>query len=416
MTSDYYFPEKVNRIDVLVGNSHSGLLKQAARHEFSYDDVESPAISLTMARHEDKMGVIAYGSLHPVFRQNLPEGYVRRYIHEKLFRFNRNIKVNDMFLLALQMDNGVGQLNYQSEIRLPAIQDTSLSEILKWSGKEGLFPQLLEKHYLKGMLSGVQPKVLINSEKASIHQKDFIVKSFDDEFDLLTVNEFVCMSAAKHCGLNPPDFYLSENLENFVIDRFDYGESGEKIGFEDFTTLLKKGDSLDAKYTGSYETLLNAVSAFTYKNREQVELAYKYIVFNCLIGNGDAHLKNFALQYNSDLSNIRLTPPYDITHTQIYETVNNELALKLGKSKAFPDNPALVKLASAVQDCEIYQPETIINDLADGILESIHQSAQIKIFKGLKDSIEKNVLSVRGVTYNPKGFRHKKKRKFDFSE
>jgi len=414
MMSEFHLPEKVNRIDVVVGQDHAGVLKKAARHEFGYDEEYSPNISLTMTNPEDKMGVFGNDSLHAIFRQNLPEGYIRRYIFQKLTRHNRRIKVDDMFLLALQMDNGIGQLNYQSDIQLPTIEETTLSEILKWDSKEDLFPQLLEKHYLKGMLSGVQPKVLVNSERASINQKDFIVKSFDDEFDLLTVNEFVCMSAAKHCGLNPPDFYLSENLENFVIDRFDYDEAGQKIGFEDFTTLMNKDDSPDAKYSGSYETLLRAVSDFTFNNKSQIELAYRYIAFNCLIGNGDAHLKNFALQYNSDLSDIRLTPPYDITHTQIYPTLDKELALKLDRSKGFPDIKALIKLASAVPDCEIYQPEVIINELADGIMESLDESAEVEAFDGLKESIETNVMAVKGVAYNPKGYRHKKKKKFDF--
>ncbi|WP_372740866.1 HipA domain-containing protein [Neptunomonas sp.] len=120
---------------------------------------------------------------------------------------------------------------------------------------------------------------------------------------------------------------------------------------------MLKGDSFDTKYSGSYEALMDAVSRYTLKDKAQVELAYKYIVFNCLTGNGDAHLKNFALQYNADLSDVRLTPPYDITHTLIYDTVDKNLALKVGKSKTFPDRNVLIKLASAVQACEIYQPE-----------------------------------------------------------
>jgi serine/threonine-protein kinase HipA len=42
--------------------------------------------------------------------------------------------------------------------------------------------------------------------------------------------------------------------------------------------------------TGSYEALLNATYLYTGSSIE-VEKMYKYIVFNCLIGNGDAHLK-----------------------------------------------------------------------------------------------------------------------------
>ncbi|WP_164549070.1 hypothetical protein [Amphritea opalescens] len=38
--TDYYFPEKVSRTDVQVVDTHSVILKKAARHEFNYDDVE----------------------------------------------------------------------------------------------------------------------------------------------------------------------------------------------------------------------------------------------------------------------------------------------------------------------------------------------------------------------------------------
>ena len=65
-------------------------------------------------------------------------------------------------------------------------------------------------------------------------------------------------------------------------------------------------------------------------------------------------------------------------------------------------------------DCEIYPPEAIINELADGIMESLDESAEVEAFDGLKQSIETNVMAVKGVAYNPKGYRHKKKKKFDF--
>jgi len=50
------------------------------------------------------------------------------------------------------------------------------------------------------------------------------------------------------------------------------------------------------------------------------------IVFNCLIGNGDAHLKNFALQYTPGESDIKLCPAYDITNTLLYPTIDNKMA------------------------------------------------------------------------------------------
>jgi serine/threonine-protein kinase HipA len=52
------------------------------------------------------------------------------------------------------------------------------------------------------------------------------------------------MQAAEYCGLNPPKTYLSENLETFVIERFDK-EDNASLGYEDFTTLLKKPNNPD---------------------------------------------------------------------------------------------------------------------------------------------------------------------------
>ena len=145
----------------------------------------------------------------------------------------------------------------------------------------------------------MQPKVSIPNANTvqtdrAVPQKDLIVKSFDAEFPLLTVNEFVCMQAARHCGLEPPKTYLSENLETYVVERFDRSSDGTKLGYEDFTTLMKKSNGPNAKYTSSYETLLKATYLYT-SSVAEVEKMYKYIVFNCLIGNGDEHLKNFAL-------------------------------------------------------------------------------------------------------------------------
>jgi serine/threonine-protein kinase HipA len=71
------------------------------------------------------------------------------------------------------------------------------------------------------------------------------------------------MEAARKCGLEPPKTYLSENLETYVVERFDKTDDGIRLGYEDFTTLMKKPNDPDAKYTGSYEALLNATYLYT---------------------------------------------------------------------------------------------------------------------------------------------------------
>ncbi|MBV7614434.1 HipA domain-containing protein, partial [Escherichia coli] len=147
----------------------------------------------------------SHGALHPIFSQNLPEGHNRHFIASKLARY---ANVNEMYLLALQEANGIGMLSYKSELQLPEVEIVSLDEILNYNSQVPLFPQLLEKYYLRNSLAGVQPKVSIPNvtslTERTVQQKDLIVKSYDADFDLLTVNEFVCMEAARHCGLQPP--------------------------------------------------------------------------------------------------------------------------------------------------------------------------------------------------------------------
>ncbi len=384
------------KITVCANQAELGILTYGSVHHYQPTQ-ETQHVSLTMTQR----GMDGYSSraLHPIFAQNLPEGFNRRLIAEKLSRY---AKVNDMYLLALPGDQGIGMLSYKSELNLPEADSLSLGEILSYRSNEPLFPQLLEKYYLRTSLAGMQPKVSIPNAitvqtDITVQQRDLIVKSFDSEFPLLTVNEFVCMQAARQCGLEPPKAYLSENLETYVVERFDSFNDGTKLGYEDFTTLMKKSNDPNAKYTGSYETLLKATYIYT-GSAAEVEKMYKYIVFNCLIGNGDAHLKNFALQYSADMKNIFVSPPFDITHTLIYQSIDNKMALKLAGSKAFPYLSHLIKLAESSQ-FRIRNPKEIIESFSENILDYLRTSNEVQLFDGLRTSIEHSISNI--ITSSP---------------
>ncbi|MEG2268259.1 MAG: HipA domain-containing protein, partial [Acinetobacter sp.] len=199
---------------------------------------------------------------------------------------------------------------------------------------------------------------------------------------------------------------LSENLETYVVERFDSFNDGTKLGYEDFTTLMKKSNDPNAKYTGSYETLLKATYIYT-GSAAEVEKMYKYIVFNCLIGNGDAHLKNFALQYSADMKNIFVSPPFDITHTLIYESIDNKMALKLAGSKAFPDLSHLIKLAESSQ-FRIRNPKEIIESFSENILDYLRTSNEVQLFDGLRTSIECSISNIMATTHVAQNYRDDK--------
>lgn len=409
INSQLSLPAEINAITVLVENKDVGLLTHGSVHHFQPTQ-QTRHISLTMTRK----GLDGYnsGALHPIFSQNLPEGFNRRFIAEKLARY---AKVNDMYLLALQGDQGIGMLSYQSALNLPEIEPISLDDILTYSRPDPLFPKLLEKYYLRNSLAGMQPKVSVPSTLAAtgrtVEQRDLIVKTYDAEFPLLTVNEFVCMQAAAWCGLKPPKTFLSANLEHYVVERFDRSEAGVRLGYEDFTTLMKKPNDPDAKYNGSYEALMQAVLLYT-GNQLELEKLYTYIVFNCLIGNGDAHLKNFALQYTADMGEIFLSPPFDITHMLVYDNIDNKMALKLANSKVFPELTTLLRLAEG-KGYRIRRAKEIIEQLSDGIMDYLKQSNEVQLFSGLRGSIERAVAQLHTISTKKRSYRHDRKKKYE---
>ncbi len=393
-------PKKIKTITVNSFSAPVGLLTQPSHFEFNYlkDTAPSNPISLTMMVQNTPY---IHGKLHPVFTQNLPEGYVRVYLHKKLERF---ASVNDMYLLALQGHKGIGHLTYDSDMPASQTEHYTLSEILNWDSEHALFPMLLDRYYLGGALSGMQPKIMVPlNARSTVTQNEVIVKSFDDEFHDLAINEFVCMSAAKYAGLNPPNFWLSKDKSCFVIERFDI-QNKERLAIEDFSVLMGK-----ERYASSYEQFLKAVWIYT-NSQQELEKAYHYIVFNCLIGNGDAHLKNFALQYSQGAKNIRLTPPYDITHTLIYDTIDNNMALKMNGLKQFPCHDDLSKLGTAHK---IKNSEAIIENTALKIEEYLDTSEEHLHMNGLKESILKSLNKAKTGNYTSTGYRRDQQRKFD---
>lgn len=76
-----------------------------------------------------------------------------------------------------------------------------------------------------------------------------------------------------------------------------------------------------------------------YRQRDQEALREftRRLTFNLLIGNGDAHLKNWSLIYR-DRRNPTLAPAYDLVATFVYRPSAEgpeTMALKIGGSKRF---------------------------------------------------------------------------------
>lgn len=194
-------------------------------------------------------------------------------------------------------------------------------------------PELSER--LRFSLAGVGLKFSMRQEGDRLvlpaHGKggDWIVKTPDGNYPGLVANEAAMMRMASEVGIEVPEVHVrhrdqvdelgegawpSDEDEAYVIRRFDRTAEG-RVHIEDFAQVL----GCFGVGEGKYRSTVEAVAAIAYRGRDHASLQemVRRSVFNLLVGNGDAHLKNWSLIY-SDRKIARLSPVYDLVCTAIY--------------------------------------------------------------------------------------------------
>lgn len=364
------------------GNSGK-ILRSASDYLFRYPEDASAqtAISLLMPVRLDEY---RHRELHPIFQMNLPEGYVLEQVRNRLAKV---ASVDPMLLLALSGSSSpIGRVAVSSAevdalLRRQQFSGEKLEEILTWDGTEDIFAELVDRYILRAGISGVQPKVLVpeRAESAPLRftskTSDLIIKSGRDEFPGLAINEFLCMSVARDAGIAVPEFHLSENTKLFVMRRFDRDEQLNPIGFEDMAALMGLG--AEQKYSKSYSAIAKAIRLFCAPEHVQGSLAQLFAIvsLSCILGNGDAHLKNFGLLYSAPTQrDARLAPAYDIVNTTAY-IPEDVLALELAGNKSFfASRQGLLDFA---QVCGVACPQEVIREQLEALERVLARSIEL---------------------------------------
>jgi serine/threonine-protein kinase HipA len=373
---------KLKRLLVTTPQGPSGTLDKASRFVFNYTTTARPCeVSLGMP-----IGLESYGStvLHPLFAMNRPEGYLLDRIRHK---FGKLMQLDDMRLLSLTGANQIGRLRY-AEPDAPAQRlgaGVGLATVLENAGSAELFEYLVDT-YLTSGISGFQPKVMVPDAdkldvvllgtRATVVVPDLIVKASGEDYPHLAQNEFLCMDAARRAGLTVPDFWLSDSGQLFVMGRFDL-VGGRQLGFEDMVVLTNRSN--DEKYLGSYEQIAKVINAYCGTNApDSCRRFFEYLALTVLVRNGDAHLKNFGLLYEDPhTAPPTLSPLFDVVTTTVYryqnkhgvELTDRELALKLAKSKHYPDRKTLIEFGRNV--CGVAKPEEVLQRISDAMADTL---------------------------------------------
>jgi serine/threonine-protein kinase HipA len=174
----------------------------------------------------------------------------------------------------------------------------------------------------KMSIQGVQPKLsaTLNVRQQGFDIVDtggtFILKPQNANFLQLPENEGVTMCMAEKAGIEVPTTGLIRSIDGsftYFVRRFDRLKKGQKLATEDFTQLL--GHNRETKYDASMEKLVDVIEQFCTFPALEKEKLFRLVLFNFLVGNEDAHLKNFSLITRQ--GKVELSPAYDLLNSTI---------------------------------------------------------------------------------------------------
>ena len=274
--------------------------------------------------------------------------------------------------------------------------------------------QRLAEEPLRFSLAGVQLKfsaVMERSGGLTLPVRgvggDWIVKLPSPRFLQVPENEYVMMTLARAVGIDVPDVQLvttnkidgvpKELPEAFgqslAVRRFDRRRAGGRVHIEDFAQVF--GVYPEQKYRrASYSSIARVLWLET--GEAGITEFTRRLVFNALIGNADAHLKNWSLIY-PDGRTPRLARAYDLVATVAY-LPNDRLALALGGTKEFA-HVNLERLRRLADKAGL--PSRLVVQIARETSEKVrdlwpsHEPARAVMRERIRDAVTAHMESVR---------------------
>ncbi len=358
-------------LDVYLGDRPVGKLYRpgSGRLAFQYEDQvveESTGALVLSASLPVQTARFPNGQTRPFFEGLLPEGAAR----EQIAR-TRGVSVQNAFgLLAEIGAECAGAVVVVPEGQGLAPTDTSS---VRWLSDEELADVIanLPAHPLGGgidvraSLGGVQQKLIVTRTPAGkIGQpiggapSTHIIKPSLAGWTDIAANEAFCLRLARCCKLTTATSGLSEigGTSCLVVERFDRTLTDDmriiRLHQEDFCQAL--GILPASKYESeggpSIADVVAALREISAAPAADVTSFLRAVALNYVVGNSDAHGKNFALLYDP-ASGARLAPLYDIVSTAVYD-VTTKMAMLIGGEE---DPTAVTEHAwrRLAEECEV---------------------------------------------------------------
>jgi serine/threonine-protein kinase HipA len=272
----------------------------------------------------------------PNFLSNcLPEGALR----DRIAALAGTHREDEFAILAACSQDLPGALRVQA-VNAP---DRALMQRLVTQNQDALEPTVVPRPIAGAVsLSGIQPKLQLSKDAkgrytfvAKRGRQHFIGKLPAPSYSGLPEVEYASMQLARAAGVQTADCDLvpMRQIEGEIdlphgggahflsVKRFDRDAPSSHAGYtrgarlhmEDFCQVLSLYPQ--AKYEGSYLQIMAVLAGLG--RADDVEELVRRLVVNELLGNFDAHLKNFSLLYTAPNQPV-LSPAYDIVAYACY--------------------------------------------------------------------------------------------------
>jgi serine/threonine-protein kinase HipA len=229
------------------------------------------------------------------------------------------------------------------------LSDEELAVILKELPRR---PLLAGEEGIRLSLAGAQDKLAVRLEGGAISlplggaPSTHILKPNVERFAGVVFNEAFCMQLAGAAGLPaaPVETRDVAGIGYLLVERYDRHHRPvpegapvvERLHQEDFCQAL--GIVPEQKYQKEGGPSLKQCFALLREvsSSPVIDLAWllDVVVFNYIVGNNDAHGKNFSLLYrpgDTGEPEIRLAALYDVVSTAYYPELSRDMAMRIGE-------------------------------------------------------------------------------------
>jgi serine/threonine-protein kinase HipA len=288
----------------------------------------------------------------PFFAGLLPEGQMRRLIAQQ-FQVSGQ---NDFALLDHIGGECAGAVTFLEPgqvLPVPTdnddVQWLSNQEVVAILDELPRRPMLAGKDGLRLSLAGAQDKLpvvfdgtrigLPRGGAPSSHILKPAIQAVEDSVN----NEGFCMALADAMQLKPAKSTVHRVLDRsfLLVERYDrlidaHGHR-QRLHQEDFCQALGVVPEMKYQNEGGPDLArcFELVRSATRPSAPQILRLLDYVIFNALIGNHDAHAKNFSLLYSGKAP--VLAPFYDTLSTAVYPALTPKMAMKIGSKYKFSE-------------------------------------------------------------------------------